>query len=57
MSQEPIIERLPCEYCHQPYKAKQLRAHEVILTKITISTTINYFFLFDRKIVQKIQII
>ncbi len=31
MSQEPIIEQLPCEYCEKLFPAKQLQTHEVII--------------------------
>lgn len=31
MSQEPVTERLPCEYCQQLFSAKQLHSHEVII--------------------------
>jgi hypothetical protein len=51
MSQEPVTEQFPCEYCQQLCPPKQLHSHEVILTKMTISTTVNCFFLSDRKIV------
>jgi hypothetical protein len=35
MSQEPVTEQFPCEYCQQLCPPKQLHSHEVILTKMT----------------------
>lgn len=33
MSQEPITEQLPCEYCQQLFSAKKLHSHEVSIQK------------------------